>query len=114
MTETVEAVAARPDTAQAMDARGRLITVKRLNALQYYRLNKALGAAAATNPATMDLAVMVSAVSRIDAEDIAFPASERDIEFLIQKLDFEGIAAVGEALKRLDDHIDAEIDAAKN
>lgn len=117
MTETVDTpiqTLAMAETARAMDKRGRLITVKRLNALQYYRLSKALGASGATNPTTMDLATLVCAVSKIDAEDIAFPATERDIEFLIQRLDFDGIAAVGEALKTLNSDPDTEVDSAKN
>lgn len=117
MNETVETPSqtlAKAETAQAMDARGRLITVKRLNALQYYRLSRALGSGSAANPATMDLAMLVCTVCRIDVDDISFPASERDVEFLIQKLDFDGIAAVSDALKKLNADADSEVDAAKN
>ena len=94
------------------DARGRLIVVNRLNALQYYRLTKAMGAAAA-NPAAMDMATLASSVRRIDTLDIAIPANEREVEFLIQQLDFDGIAAAGEALKKFSDDADDGKDAAK-
>ena len=70
------------DTANAYDERGRLITVNRLNALQFYRLTKAMGATA-NNPAAMDLAVIASSVTKIDATNIAVPATEREVEFLI-------------------------------
>lgn len=101
------------DTATVSDAKGRVITVRRLNALQVYRLTKALGASA-SNPATADMATLASTVCRINTTDIAFPVSEKDVEFLIQQLDFEGIAAAAEALKLLNEADQAEIEAAKN
>lgn len=103
------------ETASATDARGRNITVGRLNALQYYRLTKALGATA-SNPATMDLAVIASSVRKIDNLDLAIPATEREVEFLMQQLDFDGLAAAGEAMKALGDKIKPEeqVEVAKN
>jgi hypothetical protein len=77
------------------DARGRVIAVHKLNALQYYRLAKAMGGDTASNPAAMDLAVIASSVRRIDTLDLAVPATERDVEFLMQQLDFDGLAAAG-------------------
>jgi hypothetical protein len=99
-------------SASHLDARNRLITVRRLNALQFYRLTKALGATA-SNPAAMDLAMVACTVFKIDATPIALPANEREVEFLIQQLDFDGIAAAGEALKKLSGD-ELESDAAKN
>lgn len=99
--------AAAAETAQATDAKGRIITVGRLNALQYYRLTKALGAAA-NNRATMELAVLVAHVRKIDQLDVAIPASERDVEFLMQQLDFDGLAAAGEAMEHLGESNSAE------
>jgi hypothetical protein len=109
--ETPSQVVGSKETASHTDARGRLITVNRLNALQFYRLTKAMGVNA-NNPATMDLAVIASSVKKIDATDIAMPSTEREVEFLIQQLDFDGIAAAGEALKNLS--ADGNLDAAKN
>jgi hypothetical protein len=108
-----EMVANTVNEAIATDSTGRVIRVKRLNALEFYRLSKVLGASAG-NAVTMDLATLVSAVIRIDATPIAFPSSERDIEFVIQQLDFHGIAAAGEALKKLTPDDKAELEAAKN
>lgn len=107
-----EAMAKMADTAMHTDARGRVITVKRLNALQFYRLTKAMGQAA-SNEASMDLAILASSVTRINATNFAPPATERDVEYLIQQLDFDGIAAAGEALKTLSEDQGA-IEAAKN
>jgi hypothetical protein len=112
-SETPTETVAKTDTASHLDAKGRLITVNRLNALQFYRLAKAM-AENSTNPAAMDLAIIVSSVKKIDATDIAMPSTEREVEFLIQQLDFDGIAAAGEALKKLGKTDIADIDAAKN
>jgi hypothetical protein len=108
-----ENLAAMIDTAHHTDARGRVITVSRLNALQFYRLTKAMGATA-NNPAAMDLAMIVAAVRKINATDMAIPASELEVEFLIQELDFDGIAAAGEALKKLSADPEKQKEIAKN
>lgn len=108
-----ETLAKMLDTATAYDTRGRLITVTRLNALQFYRLTKAMGQTA-SNAASMDLAILASSVKKIDATEIAMPSTEREVEFLIQQLDFDGIAAAGEALKKLSADPEVEIESAKN
>jgi len=95
------------------DARGRVIAVRKLNALQVYRLTKAMGASA-SNPRAMDLAVIASSVSRIDTLDFAFPARESDVEFLIQKLDFEGLEAAGKGLQQFTEDTGDGVEAAKN
>jgi hypothetical protein len=106
-------ISATRDKVLITDARGRVISVGRLNALQYYRLTKAMGATG-NNPATMDLAVIASSVRRIDTTDIAMPHTEREVEFLLQQLDFDGLAAAGEGLKQLSAKGDDGTEAAKN
>ena len=110
---TTEALADMVDSASHLDARGRLITVNRLSALQFYRLTKVMGAAS-SNVASMDLAAIASAVKKIDAAPVAFPSNEREVEFLIQQLDFDGLAAAGEALGKLNEQEAAGVEAAKN
>ena len=116
MTETPSETVAKTalSTASHLDARGRLITVNRLNALQFYRMTKTMGGTNSINAATMDLAVIASSVKKIDATDIAFPGTEREVEFLIQQLDFDGLAAAGEALKKLSINPEDGTEAAKN
>lgn len=101
----------------AMDAKGRRITVSRLDALQYYRLTKAMGAVA-SNAASMDFAMIAATVRKIDATSFPIPATERDVEFMIQQLGFEGINAAGVALAKLNGQDEetqkAELEAAKN
>jgi hypothetical protein len=95
------------------DSRGRVIAVRKLNALQVYRLTKAMGPSAASAGA-MDLAVIASSVSKIDMMDFAFPSRERDVEFLIEKLDFAGLEAAGKGLQQLAEAADLGVEAAKN
>lgn len=102
-------------TASWPDKKGRRIAVKHLNALDYYRVARALGPAAAENETTLDLAVLASAVRKIDATQIVLPRNERDIEFLIQQLDFHGIDAAAKALKLLgNDDAKKELVDSKN
>lgn len=102
------------DRQTAVDARGRVIAVERLNALSYYRLTKLLGASA-NNNATLDIAVIAAAVRRIDTLDLAMPTKESDLHYVIQTLDFDGLGAAGEALKKFAaTGDDDEIETAKN
>jgi len=118
MSDTIAAAEKPSETVTAKtkalitDSRGRVIAVRRLNALQFYQLTKAMGIHA-SNPATMDLAVIASSVSRIDTLDFAPPRSEKDIDFLIQVLDFDGLEAAGKGLKELADNTEGT-EAAKN
>ncbi len=111
-----EMVANAVETQFAIDLKGRRIEVRQLNALQVYRLTKVLGSTA-SNPAAADMATLACTVVKIDAKDIALPATEREVEFLIQQLGFEGLGAAAEALKKFapdDESEEAELEAAKN
>lgn len=99
--------------ATVQSANGRIIVVERIGALAYYRLTKALGASA-SNPATADLAMLAASVVKIDEHFIPRAFKEGDIECTIQMLDFQGLAAVGEALKRLGEQAKDGIEVAKN
>lgn len=107
-----ESLTKTADVATAYDSKGRLIAVKRLNALQFYRLTKAMGASS-SNASAMDLATIASSVTKIDAENIAMPSTESDVEFLIQQLDFEGLTAAGEALKSLAEMLETQTEGVK-
>lgn len=112
--DTATATVAESGTASQMDKRGRLIAVKPLNALDYYRVSKALGAVAAGNPATLDLAMIACAVRKIDIMPVALPTTEREIEFLIQQLDFDGLEAAGTALALVNRGAEKEAADSKN
>jgi hypothetical protein len=112
-TPTAAVAAAAKTEVKVADSRGRIISVRKLTALNYYELTKAMGDAG-NNAATMDLAVTASSVSRIDTLDFAFPRVEQDVKFLMQLLDFDGIKAAGEGLRQLHAKSDDGTDTAKN
>lgn len=93
-------------------ANHRIIVVSKIGALDYYRLTKALGASA-SNPATMDLAMMVAGVKEIDGQLLSH-TRENHIEHTLKMLGFDGLAAVGEGLKALSEQTQDGIEAAKN
>lgn len=97
-------------TASKMDARGRKISVRRINALQFYHLTKLLGQNG--NAESRSIAATAASVCDIDGMPVPFPAKEREVEFTIQRLDFEGMKAANEALLELAG--DEGIDTAKN
>jgi hypothetical protein len=76
-------------------------------------LTRAMGEAA-NNAALMDMAVTAAAVRRIDTTDFAMPATEADVRFLMQALDFDGLKAAGEGLRQLHGKADDGTEAAKN
>jgi hypothetical protein len=112
-TPTAAVAAAAQTKVLVTDARGRIIAVRKLTALNYYHLAKAMGESA-SNPTLMDLAITAAAVTRIDTTDLAFPRTEKDVEFVMQFLDFDGIKAAGEGLRQLNPKIDDGTEAAKN
>jgi hypothetical protein len=98
MNETPTQAMAKAETAFHIDARGRRIEVRRLNALQFYKASKAIGDTSGT---AAELAMLACAVTKIDTQMMALPTRESDIQFVIQQLDFDGLAAAGEALGKL-------------
>lgn len=94
------------------DSKGRVLKVVEPDVLAESRLMRMVGAEAALNPAYMRLYVMPAvSVVEIDAEEMPFPMSQREVDAAIQRLGHEGINAVlaHNAAKRGDK---AEEDAA--
>jgi hypothetical protein len=115
LAETPSAAVAAQNKVLVTDARGRLIAVHKLNLLQFYNLTRAMGDAA-SNATLMDMAITAAAVRRIDTTDFPLPNTEADVRVMMKVLDFEGLAAAGEGLRRLHANADAAngVDAAKN
>lgn len=82
------------------DSLGREFTLVKPNALAYFRLVKMLGQAGG-NSAYMSLVSPLTYLSAIDGENVPFPATERELDALIQQLDDPGIEAL---LKGVVDH----------
>jgi hypothetical protein len=111
-TPTEQLTAAAQTKVLVTDARGRVIAVHKLSLLNYYAIAKAMGESA-SNPTLMDIAITAAAVRRIDTTDFAMPRTERDVEFLMQLLDFDGIKAAGDGLRQLNPPKDNE-ETSKN
>lgn len=101
------------DKVNVTDDRGRLIVVQKLNLLNYYQLTKAMGDES-SNAALMDMSITAASVRRIDTTDFAMPRTETDVRLLLQMLDFEGLRAAGEGLRKLHAKTSDGTEAAKN
>src|SRR5882724_9334750 len=91
-TATEQLAAAAKNKVLVTDSRGRVIAVHKLNLLDYYHLNQAMGERA-SNPALMNMAILAASVRRIDSLYFAFPHTEKYVEFILQMLDFDGLKA---------------------
>jgi hypothetical protein len=82
----------------AIDAAGRTLTFRRLDALDRLRLFKALGAELSLNAPYLGMALLVCSVTAIDDVPVPPPVTEEQLESLARRLGDEGIAAIADAL----------------
>lgn len=110
-TPTARIVATAQAPITVIDAHGRKLAVRRLDAVGKLRLFKALGSALAQNEPYLGMALLASSVSSID--DVPCPAAVNEalIENAVRQLGEAGLSAVAQAL-RPEDPLD--LDAAKN
>ena len=78
---------------ESTDTRGRVIRVRRMNALDRLRLFEVAGAENAKNDAYMNYAVIACHVSAIDGDAVTRPATKAQLEALVQRLDEDGLVA---------------------
>ena len=97
LAEQIKADATRIE--YEVDAIGRRIGVKKLNFLDHYRLSKLLGQDSG-NPAMMTDAMMATSVVEIDGVPVVKPGTQLQLEAIMQRLDFHGIAAASTAMGR--------------
>lgn len=94
-------VKAAAKTSTFTDALGRTITIRKFSPLMRMRFAEIVGASAGSNPQYTGVAALAAAVTEIDGEKIAFPTSKRELEAMVQRLDDEGIEAIGRAAAEL-------------
>ena len=82
-----------------VDADGRHLAVRRLNALDRLRLFKAAGPVLAQNQPWLGMALIACSVSAIDDVPMPQPSTESQIEAMVGRLGDAGIAAVAAALQ---------------
>ncbi len=81
------------------DSRGREITFRKLGASEQRRLLKAVSDETANKERLFGLYMLAACVTSIDGDEIRFPASELQLDALVDRLDTEGLNAVGRAVQ---------------
>lgn len=98
MTPTARIVAAAGAGTSVTDALGRVLEVRRPGALDRLRLFKAVGPGLAENQRYVGYGMLAMCVSTIDGVPVPQPATEAQLEGLIDRLGDAGLAAVGREL----------------
>jgi hypothetical protein len=93
-------------TTTAVDANGRRLLVRRLTALDTLRLFKAAGPVLAQNEPWLSMAGLAFSVMEIDGVPVPPPASEAQIENVIERLGDAGLAAIAVILTEGSDNSD--------
>lgn len=93
--------------------KGRPVGVKMLNPLDVFRLTMMMGAAAENQMAFLQ-ALRVCSIVSLDGEPITRPATMLQLEAMLQRLDFDVIAAASKALERFTTAKDEAEEAIKN
>ncbi len=83
---------------EATDALGRTLWIRRPGALDRLRLFKAVGPMLAGNDRYVGYAMLAMCVSSIDGVPQPAPASEGQLESLVQRLGDAGMVAIGQGL----------------
>ena len=94
------------------DSAGRRIGVRKLTFLDLNRLSRILGDSA-SNTAVLSQALMAAVVVEIDGDRVTLPVSLPQLEALMQRLDFHGIAAANKATERFSPEAEGDADLLK-
>ncbi len=105
ITPTNQIVSGSYRTTEIRDALGRMLTVRRINALDRLRLLKAAGPELSQNDAWLNMAALALSVIEIDRVPRAMPVNERQIENALSELGDHGLEAVTDALNAHDDAV---------
>jgi H2-forming N5,N10-methylenetetrahydromethanopterin dehydrogenase-like enzyme len=102
MTPSGRLLAEAARTYSAVDASGRRVSCRRLDALDRLRLFKALGAELSLNAPYLGMALLACSVTAIDDVPVPPPVTEEQLEALVRRLGDDGISAVSDALQAAD------------
>ena len=107
-TPSARIVAAAEDRRSVIDADGRRLHLRRMNALDRLRLFKAAGPALSQNPYWLGMASLACSVVAIDDVPVPAPTNEQQIEGVVSRLGDAGVSAVAKALHAASEPADAE------
>jgi hypothetical protein len=108
MTPSKDIVEISLETLSAIDKNGRKLTLRRLTALDTLRLFKAAGAVLAQNGPWLSMAGLAFSVLEIDGIPVPPPATESQIESLIDRLGDDGLAAIARVVNDTTGELDAK------
>ncbi|HQT79643.1 MAG TPA: hypothetical protein PLD10_21585 [Rhodopila sp.] len=94
----------------AVDATGRRLVLRHPTALDTLRLLKAAGPVLAQNEPWLGMAALAFCVVEIDGLPVPAPATEAQIEALVDRLGEHGLAAVSKALNSTEAESASEAD----
>jgi hypothetical protein len=100
MTPSASIVAAATITETVIDADGRRLSIRRLNALDRLRLFKAAGPLLSQNQPWLGMALIACSVAGIDDVPVPPSSNEIQIEAMVGRLGDAGIVAVAQALQQ--------------
>ena len=91
------------ETFEVKDGLGRILTVRKLRALDRLRLLKAAGPELSQNDAWLNVAALAACIVEIDRVPRITPANERQIENMVSELGDSGLEAIAEILRERSD-----------
>ena len=83
------------------DPRGRVIAVRKINALDRLKLFECVGADNSKNEAYLGYATLAWHVAGIDGQAVSRPGSKAQLEVLVSRLDEDGLGSVAGAIPAL-------------
>lgn len=115
-TPSQEVIAAAAQLVEETDARGRVISVRRITMNIRRRVLKALSAESAAKDRYLGLVMLAASCTAIDGDPVNLPTTELQFDHLIDRLDDDGFEAIGKAIKENFGTASAEevVDEAKN
>jgi hypothetical protein len=98
-TPSARLIAAAQAAPTVTDGRGRVLSLRRLNALDKLRLFKAAGPVLSQNQPWLGMAVLACSVAAIDDVPVPAPATEGQVEALVFRLGDDGLSVIASALE---------------
>ncbi|MDA8230744.1 MAG: hypothetical protein M0006_05345 [Magnetospirillum sp.] len=113
-TPSATIVNAANTAATVTDDKGRMIGIKRMNALDRLRMFEVIGGDNAKNEAFLGYATLAFHVVNVDGDAFSRPTTRRQLEAMIQMLDDDGLAAVAKGIAEHFAPAEIDADAVKN
>jgi hypothetical protein len=96
------------------DAKGRKITLRKLNVLDQVRLLRAVGPEQARNQPYFEIVTMSASVFSIDGVPFAIPTNERQIDAAIDRIGDDGFGALMVHMRKQIKEVEDAAEAAAN